>query len=775
MRIFKRNLALVLALVMAMSLTVGAMGVEDYKDANDIKFVEAVDVLTEMGILEGTDGVFNATKVLKRAEAAKIISYMMLGKTSADNLKAATAPFNDVPATHWAAGYITNCVNEGILGGYGDGNFGPEDELTGTQFAKMLLCAVGYGVNGEFSGNGWDVEVKKMALAQGVFEGNLGVNFDAGCTREEAALYAFNTLMNVATVKYSESFGTYYVGNSIFAGDDKATTLNTECGYNFSKALDQEDEFGREGYAWKNGKGKIVTGLYGNEAVATFTKAVDADDIHEALELKKDETAVLEVMVDGVEAADFTAADKGDATIGGNGTLVEVYEDKIVVINTYLGEVAEDAEDGEVKVVVKNKNYTYETEAEYEKEDLVIVTIADGEIMTMALAETIDGERTGGNFAKKFIEIDDEKINFAANHEIAKSDIVDGELSVVIDNYGYALAINAIEEDEEEVVSEDYIIITASKVEENVDWTNGDLSAEAQVKVTYVDGSKAEVLDLHIELNDDDVPCYMLNGKLVPVSAAAIKAHEDKILGFYEEENGIALMELVEGEVAYNDGEYDVVVDEKTTMTVDGDNYKLSTKSEIVVIEDEEVETFKGYKYELNVTAEYVLVLEKNGVVETMFVLGETKAVEDDETIIAWFNAGDYNLKSVKDKEYQIGLYIDGEYTDEYKFDGEAVEALESGLYVVKTDSKGFVKLTAAVAGTDYTAAKIASVEEEEINYIVVGTTRVYLAEDVVVYDVTEEAMVVADKDMLTANDEVAYILNDYDDISVVYVLVDAE
>ena len=88
MRIFKRNLALVLAFVMAMSLTVSAMGVEDYKDANDINFVEAVDVLTEMGILEGTDGVFNATKVLKRAEAAKIISYMTLGKTSADTSSA---------------------------------------------------------------------------------------------------------------------------------------------------------------------------------------------------------------------------------------------------------------------------------------------------------------------------------------------------------------------------------------------------------------------------------------------------------------------------------------------------------------------------------------------------------------------------------------------------------------------------------------------------------------------------------------------------------------
>ena len=100
MRILKRNLAFVLALVMALSLTVSAMGVEDYSDVNEIAFVEAVDVMTEMGILEGTNGVFNPEKVLNRAEAAKIIAYMLLGKNAADNLQAVTAPFADVPAKH---------------------------------------------------------------------------------------------------------------------------------------------------------------------------------------------------------------------------------------------------------------------------------------------------------------------------------------------------------------------------------------------------------------------------------------------------------------------------------------------------------------------------------------------------------------------------------------------------------------------------------------------------------------------------------------------------
>ena len=122
MRILKRNLAFVLALVMALSLTVSAANVKDYKDANDITFVEAVDTLTALGILEGEDGVFNPTNTLTREQGAKIIAYLMLGQKAADNLTTATAPFNDVAANRWSAGYVRYCADKGSIGGYGNGN-----------------------------------------------------------------------------------------------------------------------------------------------------------------------------------------------------------------------------------------------------------------------------------------------------------------------------------------------------------------------------------------------------------------------------------------------------------------------------------------------------------------------------------------------------------------------------------------------------------------------------------------------------------------------------
>ena len=49
----KKFLALVLALVMTMSLVTISAGAEDYTDVDDINYVEAVDVVSALGIVGG--------------------------------------------------------------------------------------------------------------------------------------------------------------------------------------------------------------------------------------------------------------------------------------------------------------------------------------------------------------------------------------------------------------------------------------------------------------------------------------------------------------------------------------------------------------------------------------------------------------------------------------------------------------------------------------------------------------------------------------------------
>ena len=136
----KKLLALVLALVMSMSLV--TISNAAFKDVKDIDNKEAVEVMNALGVLVGDDkGNFNADANLTRAQAAKIICVMLLGQTAADNLNL-TASFTD--ASGWAESYIAYCASQGIVAGVGGNKFDPNGQLTGYQFAKMLLCALGY-------------------------------------------------------------------------------------------------------------------------------------------------------------------------------------------------------------------------------------------------------------------------------------------------------------------------------------------------------------------------------------------------------------------------------------------------------------------------------------------------------------------------------------------------------------------------------------------------------------------------------------------------------
>jgi hypothetical protein len=265
MKNLKKTLSLVLVAVMMLGiLTIGAGAA--FTDQDDVDYTEAVEVLSAIKVLEGfEDGSFKPDQILTREQAAKIVAYAMIGKTAADALTTGEAPFSDVAATRWSAGYITFCVNQGILNGYGDGRFGPADTLTGFQFAKMLLTALGYGRNDEFVGSNWTIEVAKLAIPLGIFDGNTDGASNAPCTREAAALYAFNAMTKCMTVNYSEILGTYYSGTSAFGSPDfdfEYTLADQVYGLSQETAVSG----GRLGYYWVANADRI-TGFYSADTV----------------------------------------------------------------------------------------------------------------------------------------------------------------------------------------------------------------------------------------------------------------------------------------------------------------------------------------------------------------------------------------------------------------------------------------------------------------------------------------------------------------------------
>ena len=150
MRNLKKILALVLSLMMVLSVMVTASAT-DFADDADITNKEAVEVMSALGILSGSQGKFAPQGTLERAQAAKIIAFLKLG-ADADALLKGTGStvFEDV-TSGWAYDYVSYCAGEGIVSG-SQGKFFPKNTLTGYEFGKMVLNAA--GVEGTYTGSG---------------------------------------------------------------------------------------------------------------------------------------------------------------------------------------------------------------------------------------------------------------------------------------------------------------------------------------------------------------------------------------------------------------------------------------------------------------------------------------------------------------------------------------------------------------------------------------------------------------------------------------------
>jgi hypothetical protein len=202
----RKILALVLVVCMALSLApvTNAKYTDDYK----IKYGTAVGVMTGIGAINGKpSGSFDPTGLVTRAEAAKLVTLAILGPALAKTLPQYPATFSDVPATHWAATYIGYLVLTGIVSGRGNGKFDPNGNVTAAELAKMMLCAAGYGKNNEYAGSFWENNVLTDAFSNAIFSAEIDINKPT--TREEAALYVFNALMNVVKVLYSKTLNVY--------------------------------------------------------------------------------------------------------------------------------------------------------------------------------------------------------------------------------------------------------------------------------------------------------------------------------------------------------------------------------------------------------------------------------------------------------------------------------------------------------------------------------------------------------------------------------------
>ena len=340
----KKLLALVLALVMTLSLAVVGSNAA-FKDADKVNetYAEAVDVLAGMKVFQGyTDGSFQPEGSITRAEVAAIV-YRLYTADVADkqaSLYATYNKFTDMNGAAWAAGYIGYCANAGLIKGYDAKTFGPADKVTGYQALAMILRAVGYDKNDEFTGAQWQLRVASTAQQLGILKNVKGVDLNAAASRELVAELLFRTAAEVPMVTYTPALG-YTNLTAILNG--KANATLGEKNFGLTKSADTTDKWGRPCYKWTNGKTGSALVTYATvkaTPVATYTKAVTECDVAHDAGLKVDTAYTVYVNGSLLNTGKYTINLTDTVTkIGAQGRLVEVYDDTIVMIDTFLAKV----------------------------------------------------------------------------------------------------------------------------------------------------------------------------------------------------------------------------------------------------------------------------------------------------------------------------------------------------------------------------------------------------------------------------------------------------
>ena len=187
----KKTLAVVLAF--AMILSMGAISTFAYTDVEAGTVVsEAVSILSNLDIFTGfEDGTFRPDETVTRAQMAAIICRTLGYEDQAQSSMGSTI-FNDVAADHWASGYVNVAQAQGIINGYGDGNFGPEDKVTYEQAVKMIVSALGYDLAAQTKG-GYPTGYLAIASAEGITKHANGKVGDAAA-RGTIAVLVYNSL-----------------------------------------------------------------------------------------------------------------------------------------------------------------------------------------------------------------------------------------------------------------------------------------------------------------------------------------------------------------------------------------------------------------------------------------------------------------------------------------------------------------------------------------------------------------------------------------------------
>ncbi|OUQ25743.1 hypothetical protein B5E80_03915 [Flavonifractor sp. An135] len=218
----------ILSALLAAALCLGIIGVAgfsfqadaaSFSDVTDADTAEAVSVLSSLGIVSGySDGTYHPSATLTRAQFCTLA---VLAEGHGDQVQGSAyrTLFSDLPATHWAAPYVNLAQSEGLISGYGNGRFGPDDAVTVGQAVTIVLRLMGY--TEEDVGALWPQDYMQKAADLGLLDG-ISTNSSAAMTRGEAALLLY------AMLKSDTKDGSDYVAKLASSTISSAVLLSND-------------------------------------------------------------------------------------------------------------------------------------------------------------------------------------------------------------------------------------------------------------------------------------------------------------------------------------------------------------------------------------------------------------------------------------------------------------------------------------------------------------------------------------------------------------------
>ncbi|MBT3349352.1 S-layer homology domain-containing protein [bacterium] len=165
----------------------------------------AANFLAERSVISGRpNGNFDGSASVNRAELAKIL-LLGLGESAAESAKN-NDRFSDVKSGTWYEKFVARAADLGILNGYDDGSFRPEESVNTAEFLKMLVKTFSLEENlphnfEDVSAEKWFAPYAGVAAQSELFPQRSLTKLEPGrnLTRNEVAVAVWKILKNKTT------------------------------------------------------------------------------------------------------------------------------------------------------------------------------------------------------------------------------------------------------------------------------------------------------------------------------------------------------------------------------------------------------------------------------------------------------------------------------------------------------------------------------------------------------------------------------------------------